>query len=292
MGTVVSITVVAKGERRAATALNAAFAQVAAMEKMFSGYRDDSDLARVNRAAGKGPVAVPTAFIELMRYAMRVARDSGGAFNPLVGPAVKKWGIPEHPRVPSGEELAALLPLLDLNGIVLTDDAVMLTQPGMALGLGGIAKGFTADRVVATLKELGIKGGIVAVAGDVTAFGTRPDGTPWRIGVRDPKGAVAPLRKLPLTDGAVSTSGDYERFFELDGVRYHHILDPRTLYPARAGLTAVSVLAPSGVLADGYATALFVMGADAGVALAERLPGVEALFVTDDGRQLASGGWP
>jgi len=294
MGTTVTITVVAADSNKAQSALDLGFAEVAAMEAIFSSYRTDSDLARVNAAAGDTPVTVPEPFIALLEHARTVAWQSHGAFNPLVGPAIKRWGIPEAPRVPSDTELAELRSLLDLSEIHINPihGEVYLARPGMALGLGGIAKGFSADRVVARLKEYGILAGIVAVAGDVTTFGQRPDGAPWRIGVRNPKGGDAPLRQLALSDGAVSTSGDYERFFELDGVRYHHILDPRTLHPARAGLTAVSVIAPSGVLADGYATALFVMGSRAGVALVEQLDGVEALFVTDTGAVITTGGWP
>lgn len=293
MGTTVTITVVAR-EDEAKYALDMGFAEVAAMEAVFSSYRADSHLSKVNTAAGDEPVLVPESFIVLLKHALLVARQSGGAFNPLVGPAVKRWGIPEAPRVPSDAELNALHSLLDLAEVHINPirGTVYLSRPGMALGLGGIAKGFTADRVVVRLKEHGINGGIVAVAGDVTTFGLRPDGTPWRIGVRNPQGGDAPLRQLALTDGAVSTSGDYERFFELDGVRYHHILDPRTLRPARVGLTAVSVLAPSGVLADGYATALFVMGPKAGLALAEHLEGIEALFVADTGAIISTSGWP
>jgi len=134
-------------------------------------------------------------------------------------------------------------------------------------------------------------GAVVAVGGDIRVFGTRPDGTGWRIGVRDPSGDPAPLARLMMTSGAVSTSGDYERFFVVDGVRYHHILDPRTLRPARR-VHAVTVTAPDGATADALATGLFVMGRKRGRAVVADLPGVAALWVDGDGAVTVSDHWP
>jgi len=293
MGTSVTIKVVTADAGLAQAALDAGFAEVAAMEQMFSSYRTDSDLSRVNRGAGRGPVAVPDGFVALVAAAKGLALESSGAFNPLLGPAIALWGIPHDPHVPGNTALAAIRPLIALDGLSWDEGAgtVTLAHSGMALGLGGIAKGYTADRVVARLKDLHITAGIVAVAGDVRVFGQRPDGTAWRLGLRDPDGGAQPLLRLTVASGAISTSGDYERFFEIDGVRYHHILDPRSLYPAR-GVRSVTVTAPSGLLADGLATALFVMGSKEGLALVERTNGVEALFVLASGDQMASEGWP
>lgn len=293
MGTTVEITVVAPDTATGEAAVAAGFAEVERLEQVFSSYRADSELSTLNGRAGEGPVAASGDMVDLVGRAIAIARETGGAFNPLMGPAIKLWGIPEHPRVPSDAELAALRPLTDVGGVTVTpgEGTVTLARPGMALGLGGIAKGYTADRVAALLRHRGISAGIVAVAGDLHVFGTRPDGRPWRVGVRHPRRADRPMAALLLTDGAVSTSGDYERYFEVDGRRYHHILDPRTLRPA-ADTVAVTVLARDGTTADGLATALFVMGPKAGLSLVERLPGVEALFAAPDGRVTASSGWP
>jgi thiamine biosynthesis lipoprotein len=293
MGTTVELTVVAPTPEAGEAALKAGFAEVARLEQVFSSYRTDSELAAVNARAGSGPTPASSDFVTLLARSLAVARDTGGAFNPLMGPVIKLWGIPQAPKVPTPEELVALKPLVDLKGVTVNAKAgtVTLARPGMALGFGGIAKGYTADRVKALLEARGIRAGIVAVAGDLRVFGTRPDGSPWRIGVRHPRDDTKPLATLALTDGAVSTSGDYERFFVVDGKRYHHILDPRTLWPATDAVS-VTVLAPQGVVADGLSTALFVMGVDAGQALVERTPGVEALFVAPDGTVTASSGWP
>jgi thiamine biosynthesis lipoprotein len=293
MGTTVEITVVAPSQATGEAAVAAGFAEVERLEQVFSSYRADSELSTLNAKAGSGPVSASGDMVDLVGRAVAIARETGGAFNPLMGPAINLWGIPEHPRVPSDAELAALRPLTDVGGVIVTpgNHTVTLARAGMALGLGGIAKGYTADRVAALLRHRGISAGIVAVAGDLHVFGTRPDGRPWRVGVRHPRRSDRPMAALLLTDGAVSTSGDYERFFEVDGKRYHHILDPRTLRPA-AETVAVTVLARDGTTADGLATALFVMGPKAGLALVERLPGVEALFAAPDGAVTASSGWP
>lgn len=289
MGTSVSLTVAAKGNRLGERALDAGFAEVARLEGVFSSYRTNSDLARVNRGAGAGVVSVPPEFIELTRRAFAITDLTDGAFNPLVGPAVKLWGIPENPRKPAAAELEGLLPLLEPSWVTVEDTGVGLKAAGMALGFGGIAKGYTADRVADLLASIpGISGAVVAIAGDIRVFGTRPDGSPWRVGVKRPKGGTESI--LSMTSGAVSTSGNYARFFELDGVRYHHILDPRTLMPSRA-VTAVSVTAPDATTTDALATALFVMGADDGLALVTRMDGAEALFILPDGIRRASPGW-
>jgi thiamine biosynthesis lipoprotein len=293
MGTTVEITVVARDKAAGEAAIAEGFAEVERLEQVFSSYRADSELSSINARSGRGPVAASGDMVDLVGRAVAIARETGGAFNPLMGPAIKLWGIPEHPRVPSDAELERLRPLVEVGGVTVAprDGTLTLARPGMALGLGGIAKGYTADRVAALLKARGIGAGIVAVAGDLRVFGTRPDGRPWRVGVRHPRRADRPMAALLLTDAAVSTSGDYERFFEVDGKRYHHILDPRTLKPA-AETVAVTVLARDGTTADGLATALFVMGPEAGLKLVERLQGVEALFAAPDGKVTASSGWP
>ncbi len=296
MGTRVTLTVVAprsKGDEL----LQAGFAEVARMEALFSSYRTDSVLAQVNRGAGAAPVAVPPEFIQLTQMARSLIRTTGGAFNPLVGPAIKAWGIPEQPQIPDPQVLAHMVVLTRPEGLLVDPQAatVALTLPGMALGLGGIAKGFTADRVAHLLQQRGVTAGMVAMAGDVRVWGRRPDGGPWRLGVRDPSGNRPPLVRLALTAGAVSTSGNYERYFERDGVRYHHILDPRTLRPSR-GLTSVTVWIDGSDMpattADGLATGLFVMGLQAGRTLVASLPNTEALWVDDAGQVTRSDGWP
>lgn len=296
MGTVVTITVAAESEAAGERSIDAGFAEVARLDRLLSSYRADSDLSRLNAQAGAGPVAVSAELLDVTAEAIGIAEESGGAFNPLIGPVVRLWGIPDRPRRPTPDELARLRPLLDLGGLSVDPRAgtIALAMPDMAVDVGGIGKGYAADRVAALLRARGISGGVVGMSGDVRAFGSRPGGQPWRVAVRDPRGGPDPLGVVELTDGAMSTSGTYERFFEIDGVRYHHILDPRTLMPATSadGLISVSVMAASATRADGLATAVLVMGGSEGMALVERSPGVEALVLDVQGRVRASAGWP
>lgn len=293
MGTVVTLSVAAHDEPTGVRALERGFAEVARLEQLLSSYRPDSDLSRLNAQAGTGPVRVPRELAELTHAAAAIAAQTDGAFNPMMGPAIKLWGIPHDPHVPSAGELQAVLPLIELRGLSVRPEraTIALARPGMALGLGGIAKGYTADRVVGVLRAAGMRDGVVEISGDVRVFGLGPGRRPWRVGVQDPRGGSAPLVTIEIRDGAVSTSGDYERFFEVEGVRYHHILDPRTVRPAQ-GLISVTVLAPLAIDADALATAVLVMGAIDGMAFVERTAGVEALLIDPDQRRLVSSGWP
>lgn len=298
MGTIVTLTVVAADESAGEEAIAKGFSEVARLEQLFSSYRSDSDLSRLNSQAGAGPVAVAAELAQLVFTARVLAEQTGGAFNPLMGPVIKAWGIPHNPSVPSPSELALLRPLIDLDGLSVDreQNTIALSRPGMAIGLGGIAKGYTADRVVELLERLAMSGGVVEISGDVRVFGRRPDGRPWRIAVRNPGAsnpphADQPLAVVQMNAGAISTSGDYERFFELDGVRYHHIFDPTTLKPAR-GVVSVTLMADSAVRADALATAVLVMGVQRGMAFVEGEDALEALMLPADGGLLASSGWP
>jgi len=293
MGTIVTLTVVAADRSGGEAAIEKAFSEIARLEQLFSSYRSDSDLSRLNAQAGSGPVAVAEELVELVSMAKALAVQTGGSFNPLMGPVIKAWGIPHNPSVPSAGVLASLRPLLDLDALSVDREraTITLSRPSMALGLGGIAKGYTADRVVSLLERLGIRAALVEISGDVRAFGRRPDGRPWRVAVRNPNSGTRPLARLEMEAGAISTSGDYQRFFELDGVRYHHIFDPNTLAPAR-GVVSVSLLADTGARADALATAVLVMGETHGMALVEHEQSLEALMLLSDGRLLASSGWP
>ncbi|MBI4514801.1 MAG: FAD:protein FMN transferase [Deltaproteobacteria bacterium] len=293
MGTVVTLTVAIDDEAVAERAIASGFAEVSRLDQLLSNYKSTSDLSRLNAQAGTGPVSVAPELFEVTRAAVQIATRSGGAFNPLLQPVIKLWGIPEHPRVPSAAELEALRPLTDLRGLVLSEDqrTIALAQPGMALGLGGVGKGYTADRVAEVLEQSGARGGVAAIGGDIRVFGKHPDDRPWRIAVRPPQADTPPLAVVELSRGAVSTSGDYERYFEVDGVRYHHIIDPRSLMPAQ-GAASVTVLAPTATEADGLATAVLVMSPAEGVALVERSAHSAALILDQDRRRLASSRWP
>lgn len=260
-----------------------------------------SELTRVNAAAGIEPVQVSADTWKVLDEALRLARLSEGSFDPTIGPLVAAWGIgTESPRVPAPEEIAALLKLVDYHRVRLDPDSrtVFLQDKGMALDLGGIAKGYAADEAARICRERGVQAAVLDLGGNIYTIGSKTleDGSkrPWSIGLQKPgleRGTV--LGILKSTDATLVTSGDYERFFEFEGKRYHHILDPHTGYPAQSGLVQTSIFSTrSSMTCDALSTALFVLGLDKGMELIETLPDYSALVVTDKQQMLASRSFP
>jgi thiamine biosynthesis lipoprotein len=253
-----------------------------------------SEIDRINEAAGREAVSVSASTFAVIESALHYAGLTGGAFDPTVGGLVRLWDIrTDRQAVPADETIQELLPAVGYGGISLDNEreTVALLDGTTALDLGAIAKGYAADIAADTLRESGVRTAIIDFGGNILALGTKPDGSPWRVGVQDPlerRGSF--LGIIETTASAIVTSGTYERFFEVDGVRYHHILDPSTGRPARTGLLSATIVADRAIDADALSTGLFVMGETAGLALAESLPGVEALFVTQDRRIALTGG--
>lgn len=267
-GIPVTLTVVAERETDADQALNAAFAEMERLERIVSVYAPRSELSRVNDEAGKRPVTVSPDTLSLIQDGLAVTKLTAGGFHLGLGPAIALWDVLGRQHVPSDHELTAVRPLVQ-GGRVETDASarqIFLTHAGMKLDPGGIGKGYLTERAKVVLKEHGMRGGLIAAAGDIIVFGHRPDGSSWRVGVRHPRHKDSLLATLDLTDTAISTSGDYERMFFKHGVRYHHILDPDTLSPARA-TRSVTVISPNGARADALATGAFVLGAQRGLDL-------------------------
>ncbi len=291
MGTLVQITAVASSEAQAQAATTAGFQEIRRLEALLSTWIPTSELSRVNEAAGREPVAVSPDTLLILQRSLDMARLTDGGFNIVVGPAIQAWSVTEQQRVPSDRELDALRPLVDLAHLRLDEKAgtVFLARTGMRVDVGGIGKGFAADLAVAVMQRAGATAGVVALSGDIKTFGRMPDGHPVAFGIQHPRKEGTLLARLDLQDEAISTAGDYERFFERAGIRYHHILDPNTLQPAR-GCQSVTIVATEGTMADGLDTGIFVMGPEAGMALIERLPGVEGVIVDSEGRVLVSSG--
>ncbi len=292
MGTIVEITVAARDERAADEAINAAFKEIGRLEDIMSTYKPESDISKVNSAAGLHPVKVHKDLILAVKKSLQFADLSGGAFNIAIGPAIDLWNVTESENIPTPAKLAVIRQLIDYKNVIVNekDGTIFLTKKGMRINLGGIGKGIAADYAHNVLKTYGISSGIIAVAGDLHAIGKKPDGSKWTIGITHPRREAgreagnekSTIAKVYLTDMSISTSGDYERFFIKNGVRYHHILSPETLYPSR-GFQSVSVLARDSTTTDALSTAIFAMGPDAGIKLITKLEGVEAVIVRDDG---------
>jgi FAD:protein FMN transferase len=292
MGTLVFVTGVAPDEETAKTAVAVGLAEIRRLEQLMSTWILTSELSKVNAAAGKRPVQVGPENMELLKASMHMATLTGGGFNIAVGPAVAAWNVSQEGRIPSRAELDEVRPFISLENVVLDETAstAFLKRVGMQIDVGGIGKGYTADLVVEVMKKAGATAGVVALSGDIKTYGRMPDQEQFVFGIQHPRkkqGVV--LGRIELEDEAVSTAGDYQRFIMKDGIRYHHILDPTTLQPAR-GCQSVTVIAKDGVMADGLDTGIFVMGAKKGMALIESLPDVEGIIVDTQGELLISSG--
>ena len=269
----------------------AVFAEFARLEGLFSEWRPESELGRVNASAGVVPVAVSPEVFAILERALDISALSNGAFDPTFAAMWGLWtfgddGVKTRPTAAAVESRRRLI---DWRKVQLDRKAstVFLPEKGMKLGLGGIAKGYATDRAVAILRDRGVRDFSLKAGGELFVSGHR--GTRlWRVGLQDPRGRD-PFAAIDLTDSAFDTSGDYERFFFDEGERWHHIIDPATGYPARRSRSA-TVLAADALTADALDTALFVMGPAEGIALAERLPGVEAAIVGSDGRLYVTSG--
>ena len=292
MGTLVFLTALAPDERVAHDAVRKGFAEIHRLEEILSTWIPDSELSRVNAAAGQQPIHVSPETIEVLERAVAVAQMTDGGFNVVIGPAVEAWNINRQGRLPTHNELDAVRPFLDLANLHIHKDAatVYLARAGMRVDVGGIAKGYAADLAALVMQEAGASAGVVAISGDIKTFGRLPDGEQFVFGIQHPRHETGiMIGQLALEDAAVSTAGDYQRYFMQDGIRYHHILDPRTLQPARLA-RSVTIVAGTGVLADGLDTGIFVMGQEKGMALIERLPGVEGVIIGADGTVSVSSG--
>ena len=239
---------------QARRAADAAIADVARIEAKYSRYRDDSLVTRINRAAGGAPVAIDAETAALLAYADRCFEQSGGRFDVTSGALRRVWDFrAADPRVPDATALAQARALIGWRDVEWSEQTIRLPRAGMEIDFGGIGKEYAADRMATILREHGIASALVNLGGDVRAVGAQHDGAPWRIGIRHPRDPARAIAGVDVVDAAVATSGDYERCIVVDGVRYCHLLDPRTGMPVGAW-QSVSVVAPLCVVAGSCAT--------------------------------------
>jgi len=291
MGTVVKITAIGPDRALLERSIDAAFAEIRGVDRLMSPRREDSDLMRINRLAGKGPVEVAPEVFEVVERAVSVSVRTGGAFDVSVAGLFGLWSFdPLSARVPAPGEIEEKLGLVDYRLIVMDKErsAVGLAREGMTIGLGGIAKGYAVDRAAEALAENGVSMAMVNAGGDLRVIGAHGD-RPWRVGIRHPRKIDAVIATLSIEDRAMATSGDYEKFFEKDGRRYCHILDPRSGEPADV-VMSVTVVADRAWRADAMATALFVLGREAGMDLVEENGAIEAIIIDRNGERFVSSG--
>lgn len=288
MNTYVTVTVYDEPEGVDAL-LDSAVREIARVEQLASDYSDTTEIGRVNAAAGRGRVPVSPELAALVGRGLTVGREHASAFNIAVGPLVHRWDfLAEPPKVPRPATVDSLLRLTDLSRVNLDSGGVRLELPGMRLDLGGIAKGYAVDRAMEVLRRGGVRRALVDIGGNLGVLweGTSAlDSVAATIRVRHPRREGEFLGSFPVGTAGVSTSGDYQRFFMSEGVRYHHILDPSTGYPAR-GVVAVTVVAPDAETADIASTLAFVLGPERGMQMLRATPGLDGLFVLEEGNSL------
>jgi thiamine biosynthesis lipoprotein len=266
---------------RARRAGDAAIADVLRIEAKYSRYRDDSVVARINRAAGGDAVGIDPETAALVAYADRCFAQSGGLFDLTSGVLRRAWDFRHTPpRLPEPAALAATIALVGWDAVEWSERSIRLPRGGMEIDFGGIGKEYAADRAATICIEQGIAHGLVNLGGDVRAIGAQADGTPWHVGIRHPRAQGRAIASVDLADGAVATSGDYERYFDLGGRRYCHILNPRTGMPV-AHWQSVSVVAPLAVVAGSCATIAMLMEAAGEAFLAAQ--GFSYVAVAPDG---------
>lgn len=293
MGTIVSLTLWTDDDALAARGAAAAFNEFDRVDRLMSSWREGSGVAALNSGAGGAPVVVDAELLAVITAAQGMARKSSGAFDITVGSYRGLWKFDQDRdgSIPSDADVAARKQLVNYRDVVLNTrrKTIKLRKKGQRITLGGVAKGYAVDRAVAILREMGLPDFILQAGGDLYVSGKK-DARQWTVGIRDPRGGRAEsFAVTELEDRTFSTSGDYERSVVLDGVRYHHILDPATGHPAVRS-RSVTVIAKSAMTADMWSTALFVIGPDRGLAMVEANPEIEAVFVDSHNKVRVSSG--
>lgn len=284
MGSLFELIAVEEHESLVQQRLQEGVAEIRRIETLLTEFSEDSVTALLNRFAGERPVKVDREVFELLERCLRLSRLTQGAFDITAGALKALYNFKQRePRTPAMDVIANTLSVVGYRYVQLEKDSVFLAKKGMRIGFGAIGKGYAADRVRALWKGLGVRSGVINASGDLTAWGRQPDGKPWRVGIADPRDPGQILLWLPVEDAAIATSGNYEQYFEIEGVRYSHNIDPRTGAPVR-GIKSVTIISPSAELSDALATAVTVMGTGAGMHLIEQLPGVHGIIIDDQDR--------
>ena len=285
LGTVVEIQVRDEDEQKAENAITQAFAEVKRIDDLFTTYNEESPVWEINNNSDT-LIKVDDEIYNLLLLCDSVAQLSDGCFDVSLDNLTKAWGFySDNPHLPNKTAIDSALNLSGWNNIQLIENQTLIRRKNVGLNFGAIAKGYAVDKAIDVLKNFGIKEALVNAGGEIRVFGND-----WLIGIQHPREINSIIKKLKLKDISVATSGDYEQYFEVDGIRYHHILDPKTGFPSR-GLQSVSVTNKSNAFADALATAVFVMGKEKGMKLIESLDNTEAMIIDEEGKIFYSSGF-
>jgi len=270
-------------------AIDAVMAELRRIDSLMSHYKPESQLSQINQYANERPVQVDKELFDLIRLSTHYSQITEGAFDITYASVGYLYNYPQHIR-PTEAQIRQALPAVNWRNMLLDEEhhTVRFEHPGMRIDLGGIGKGHAVDRGIDVLKARGIARALVTAGGDSRIIGDRM-GRPWLVAIRHPDNPSKVVTRIPLSDSAVSTSGDYERYFDEDGVRYHHIIDPRTGHSA-SKVRSATILAPTATQTDGMSKTAFVLGAEKALEIINRMPEYDAVFVLPDGRVLYSNG--
>lgn len=285
MGSRFDITVVADNQVQADANIDLAVAEITRIEKLISSWDPDSQTSAINKNAGIGPVAVDGELYGLIERAVGLSKLTDGAFDISYASMDRIWkfdGSMTH--MPTEEEITSSVSKVGFEKIILDPNkkTVFLKEKGVKIGFGAIGKGYAADRAKDLLVAKGVPSGIINASGDMNTWGKQPNGQEWKVAITNPMDKNKVFALLPITNGAVVTSGNYEKFVRFNGKRYSHIIDPRTGYPS-SGILSVTVFAPSAELADALATSVFVMGKETGLDRINQMPKIECIIIDDKG---------
>ena len=283
MGNRFDIGVVSSAKEQAEQAIEKSIAEIKRIEALLTTFSDDSQTNQINQNAGIKPVKVDKEVYALIERAQRISKLTQGAFDLSYGSLDKSfWNFDQKmTQLPSAEQALKAVGLIDYRNIVLEEGTVFLREKGMRIGFGGIGKGYAADRAKQVLQEEGFKNGVVNASGDMNAWGVREDGQSWKVGISNPDSPQEIMAEFDLQNAAVATSGNYEKFVWIDGVKYSHTIHPKTGFPIR-GIKSVTVFAPFAELADALTTPIAVMGVEVGLDLINQMTGVACLIISDE----------
>lgn len=292
MGNRFEISVIADDPFYADHCIQAAVEEIKRIEKLLTTFKDDSDTNRINTAAGLNPVIVENEIIKLIDRCQKISAITQGAFDISYGSIDKTlWNFDQQmTSLPNPVTAKKMVRLINYKNVVVNEkkSTVFLKEKGMRIGFGGIGKGYAAEKAKNILIEMGIEQGIVNAAGDLTTWGNQVNGEPWTIGIADPDATNHPFSSLNITDMAVATSGNYEKYVLINGRKYSHTIDPKTGMPV-SGIKSVTIIAPDAELADALTTPVMVMGVTAGLFLINQLPTISCIIIDDHNKLHTSG---
>ncbi|SDG41034.1 FAD:protein FMN transferase [Mucilaginibacter sp. P25] len=291
MGNRFEISVVGDDGQWAAKCIDQAVAEISRIEKLLTTFSDDSQTNQINAAAGIKPVKIDHEVFQLIQRSLRISELTQGAFDITYGSIDKSlWNFDVNMKsLPNAETARNAVRLINYKNVIMDSDhmTVMLKEKGMRIGFGGIGKGYAADRAKAILQQNGVNSGIVNAAGDLITWGTQPNGKPWTIAIADPNKQMTPFSTLNISDMAIATSGNYEKYAVINGKKYSHTIDPKTGLPV-TGIKSVSIICPSAEFADAMATPVTVMGISVGLDLVNQLQQLACVIIDDNNRLYTS----